>query len=64
MGKLLALHHMESVSLSSFVLLGHLAVLLASTLAVYRWLGGLLSKAVGVIDFARPFLGFLDGAVV
>ena len=30
----LALHHIESISLNSFVLLEHLAILLTSTLAI------------------------------
>ena len=60
----LALRPVGSVSLGSFVLLGHLAVLLASTLAVGCWLGGFLGRAIGVVSFAGPFLGFVGDAVV
>ena len=55
---------MGSVSLVSFVLLGHLAVLLTSTLAMDCCLRGFLSGAVGVVGFAGPFLGLIGGAVV
>ena len=60
----LALCPVGSVSLGSFVLLGHLAVLMASTLAVGCWLGGFLGRAIGVVGFAGPFLGFVGDAVV
>ena len=60
----LVLHPMESISLNSFVLLGRLAVLLASALAVGCWLGDFLNKAIGVINFAKHFQNFMDDAVV
>ena len=51
----LVLHPVGSVSLGSFVLLEHLAVLLASALAVGCWRGGFLGGAVCVVDFAGLF---------
>ena len=60
----LALHPMESISLNSFVLLEHLAMLLTSTLTINCLLGNFVNKAVSVINFAGPFLSFIGGAVV
>ena len=60
----LALHPLESVSLGSFVLLGRLAVLLASALAVGCWLRDFLDRAVGVVDFVKPFLNFIDDTMI
>ena len=54
----LALHPMESISLISFVLLEHLAMLLTSTLTINCYLRNLLNKAIGIINFAKPFLNF------
>ena len=51
----LALHPVGSVSLDSFVLLGRLAVLLASALAMGCWLRGFLNRAVGVMDCVGHF---------
>ena len=53
-----------SVSLDSFVLLGRLAVLLASALAMGCWLRGFLNRAVGVMDCAGHFLNFIDDAMI
>ena len=64
MAVLLALRPVGSVSLGLFVLLEHLAMLLASALAVDCKLRGFLGRAVGVVGFARPFLSFVDDAVV
>ena len=55
---------MESVSRSSFVLLGHLAMLLASTLAINYWLGGFLGKAVGIIHFVKHYLDFIVNTLI
>ena len=57
----LALHPMESISLNSFVLLEHLAMLLTSTLAKLR---NFLNKAIGIINFAKPFLNFIDDTMI
>ena len=54
----LALHPMESISLISFVLLEHLAMLLTSTLTINCYLRNFLNKAIGIINFAKPFLNF------
>ena len=51
----LALHLMDSISLNSFVLPEHLAMLLASTLALNYQLRNFLNKAIGIINFAKPF---------
>ena len=48
----LVLHPMESISLNSFVLLEHLAMLLTSTLAINCQLRNFLNKAIGIINFA------------
>ena len=50
----LALHPVGSVSLSLFVLLEHVAVLLASALAVDCWRRCFLGGAAGVVGFAGP----------
>ena len=60
----LALHPMESISLSSFVLLEHLAMVLTSTLAINSLLRNFLNKAIGVINFAKPFLNFIDDTMI
>ena len=54
----LALHPLESISLNSFVLLEHLAMLLTSTLAINCYLRNFLNKAIGIINFAKPFSKF------
>ena len=51
----LALHPMECISLSSFVLLEHLAMILTSTLAINCKLRNFLNKAIGIINFAIFF---------
>ena len=51
---------MESISLNSFVLLEHLAVLLTSTLAKKLLTQKLLKNIIGIINFAKPFLNFID----
>ena len=61
----LALHPMESISLNSFVLLEHLAIiLLTSTLAINCELRNFLNKAIGIINFAKPFLNFIDDTMI
>ena len=60
----LALHPMESISPSSFVLLEHLAILLTSTLAINCQLGNFLNTAIGIINFAKPFLNFIDDTMI
>ena len=60
----LALHPMESISLNSFVLLEHLAILLTSTLAINCYLRNFLNKAIGIINFAKPFLNFIDDTMI
>ena len=54
----LALHPIESISLNAFVLLEHLAILMTSTLAINCELRNFLDKAIGIINFAKPFLNF------
>ena len=54
----LALHPMESISLNSFVLLENLAMLLKSTLRNF------LNKAIGISNFAKPFLNFIDDTMI
>ena len=51
----LALHPMEVISLNSFVLLEHLAMLLTSKLAINCQLRNFLNKAIDIINFAKPF---------
>ena len=60
----LALHPTESMSLNSFVLLEHLAMLLTSTPAINCLLGNFLSRAIGIINFAKPFLNFIDDTMI
>ena len=60
----LALHPMESISLNSFVLLEHLAILLTSTLAMNCQLRNFLNKAIGIINFAKHFLSFKDDTMI
>ena len=60
----LALHPMESISLNSFVLLEHLAMLLTSTLAINCQLRNFLNKAISIINFAKPFLNFIDDTMI
>ena len=50
----------ESISLNSFVLLEHLAMLLTSTLAINCYLRNFLNKAFGIINFAKHFQNFID----
>ena len=60
----LALHPIESISLNSFVLLEHLAMLLTSTLVINCKLKNFLNKAIGIINFAKPFLNFIDDTMI
>ena len=62
----LALHPMESISdhISQLVLLEHLAMLLTSTLAINCKLRNFLNKAIGIINFAKPYLNFLDDIMI
>ena len=60
----LALNLMESISLNSFVLLEHLAILLTSTLEINCSHRNFLNKAIGIINFAKPFLKFIDDTMI
>ena len=60
----LALHPMESISLNSFVLLENLDMLLTPTLAINGLLRNFLNKAFGTINFAKPFLDFIDNTLI
>ena len=60
----LALNPMESISSNSFVLLEHLAILLTSTLAKSCSLRNFLNKAIGIINFPKPFLNFIDETLI
>ena len=60
----LAVNPMESISLNSFVLLEHLAMLLTSTHATNCKLRNLLNKAISVVDFVRLFLNFIDDTMI
>ena len=55
---------MESISLNSFVLLEHLAMLLTSTLAINCYLRNFLNKAIGIINFAKHFQNFIDDTMI
>ena len=46
------------LSLNSFVLLEYLAMLLTLTLRNF------LNKAIGIINFAKPFLNFIDDIMI
>ena len=59
---LLALHLMAYISLNSFVLLEHLAMLLTSTLAIK--LRNFLNKAIGIINFAKLFRNIIDDTMI
>ena len=50
---------MESVSVNSFVLLEHIAMLLTSTLAIDCEFRNFLNKAIGTINFGKLFLNFI-----
>ena len=60
----LVLHPMESISLNSFVLLEHLAMLLSSTLAINCLLRNFLNKAIGIINFAKHFQNFIGNTMI
>ena len=60
----LALNSMESLSLNSFVLVEHQAMLLTSTLAINCYLRNFLNKAIGILNFAKPFLNFTDDTMI
>ena len=60
----LALHPMESISLNSFVLLDYLIMLLTPTLAIHCKLRNFLNKAIGIINFAKLFLNFIDDTMI
>ena len=60
----LALHPMESISLNSYVLLEHLAILLTSTLAINCKLRNFLNMAISIINFAKPFLSFIVDTMI
>ena len=60
----LALHPMELISLNSFVLLEHLAMLLTSTMAINCKLRNFLNKSIGIKNFAKPFLNFIDNTMI
>ena len=58
----LALHRMESISLNSFVLLEHLAMLLTSMPTINCYFINFLNKAF--INFAKPFLHCIDDTII
>ena len=60
----LTLHPIESIYLKSFVLLEHLTMLLSSTLVINCKLRNFLNKAIGSINFAKPFLKFIDDTLI
>ena len=55
---------MESISLNSFVLLEHLAMLLTSTLAINCLLRKFLNKAIGNHKFRKTFSKFIDDNMI
>ena len=60
----LALYPIESISGNSFVSLEHLAMLLTSTLAINCQLRNFLNKVIGIINFQKPFLNFIDDTMI
>ena len=60
----LALHPMESISLNSYVLLENLDMLLTPTPAINGLLRNFSNKAFGTINFAKPFLNFIDNTLI
>ena len=52
------------VSVKSFILPQHLAMLLTSTFAINCLLRSFLNKAMGIINFAKSFLNFIDDTVI
>ena len=60
----LAPHPMESLSLKSFVLLQHLAMLLTSTLTINRQLRNFLNMAIDIINFPKPFLNCIGNTMI
>ena len=64
MAMFLALHPIESISLNSFVLLEHLAMLLNSTFAINCKLKTFLNMAICIINFAKPFQNFIDDTMI
>ena len=58
------LHPMVSISLNSFVLLEHLAILLTSTLAKIVNSETSKKKAVGIINFPKHFQNFKDDTMI
>ena len=44
--------------------LEHLAMLLTSTLPINCQLRNFLNKVIGVINFAKPFLNFIDDTTI
>ena len=49
---------------NSFVSLEHLAMLLTSTLAINCSLRNFLNKAIGIINFTKPFLNSVDDTFI
>ena len=60
----LAPHAMESLSLKSFVLLQHLAMLLTSTLAINCQLRNFINMAIDIINFPKPFLNCIGNTMI
>ena len=60
----LAVHSMESISLNSFVLLEHLAMLLTSTFVINCELRNFLNKVIGITNFAKHFLNSIDDTII
>ena len=52
------------LSHNSFFLLKHLAMLLTSAFAIYCLLRNFLSKAIGIINFTKPFLKFIEYTMI
>ena len=54
----------ESIYLNSIVLLEHLAMLVTSKLTINCYLRNFLNKAIGIINFAKCFLNFIDDTLI
>ena len=61
---LLILRFSYCVSGNIFNIWFYLAILLISTLAIYCLLRNFLNKAIGIINFAKPFLNFIDDTMI
>ena len=61
---ILKIYHSYGVYISQLIRLEHLAMLLTSTLAINCYLRNFLNKAIGTINFAKPFLNFIDDTMI